>query len=94
MDIKNKIEIGYYKDILKCIQDKIDFIVKEMYKDDQCPPIYIVSNLWINENTQKIILTCNHCQQSFSRVLFPTEDSFYGYESLGDIVISLYNQTM
>lgn len=94
MDIKKQIEIGYYDDILKCIQDKINDISKQMYSSDECPPQFTVSNLWINEDTQKIILTCNHCQQSFSRVLFPIKENYWGYDSLGNMIKDLYNQTM
>lgn len=92
--VQYKKEIGYYKDILDCIQDGIDKIVEEKYKDDECYPIFCVSSLWINEDNQQIILNCTHLGRTFSRILFPCKESFWGYDGLSSIIESLYNQTM
>ena len=85
-DMKNKQEIGHYKDIIDCIQDRVDILVKNNYSSDQCYPIFKISILYENENTQKIILNCTHLGRTFSRVLFPVKENFWEYDWLGDIV--------
>lgn len=94
MSFKHKLEIGHYNCIIDCIQKQIDKLVDDKYSGDECMPIFTVSVLWRNADTQEIVLTCTHLGNSFSRVLFPIMDGFWGYDALGDIVESLYNQTM
>ena len=93
-DIKHREEIGYYKDIIDCIQERVDILVKDNYATDPCYPVFKVSILWENEDTQKIILNCTHLGRTFSRVLFPVKENFWGYDELGEMVTYLYNQTM
>lgn len=88
-------KIGFYKDIIDCIQDRVDILVKDKYSwDTQCYPEFKVSVLWANEDNQQIILTCTHLSRSVSRVLFPVKDNYYGYDFLGEVVEDLFNQTM
>ncbi|HBF77168.1 MULTISPECIES: hypothetical protein [Clostridium] len=91
---KDKEECGYIKDIINCIQERTDTIVAKCYEDDSCYPIFKVSVLCENKESQKIILNCTHLGRTFSRVLFPNNKCFYEYESLGDVIEDLYNQTM
>ena len=93
-DFKQKEEIGHYKDIIDCIQERVDVLVNNSYKNDECYPEYKVSILWKNNDTQEIILNCTHLGRTFSRVLFPVQENFWGYDWLGEMVESLYNQTM
>lgn len=94
MDFEQKELVGFYKDIIDCIQERIDAISKEKYKNDKCFPEFKVSILWINNDTQQILLNCTHLGRTFSRVLFPIKKNFYEYDWLGEVVESLYNQTM
>ena len=88
-------KIGFYKDIIDCIQDRVDILVKDKYSwDTQCYPEFKVSVLWANEDNQQIILTYTHLSRSVSRVLFPVKDNYYGYDFLEEVVENLFNQTM
>ena len=91
---EDKQECGHMKDIIDCIQERIHIIVDKYYKTDSCYPVFEVSVLWENKESQKIILNCTHLGSTFSRVIFPNNKCFWGYESLGDVVEDLYNQTM
>lgn len=92
---EDKANGGYLKDIIDCIQDGVDTIVEKCYASDEiCPPTFVISILYENKESQKILLNCTHAGRTFSRVLFPRDDSFYGYSSLGEFVEYLYNQTM
>jgi hypothetical protein len=93
-DFKHKEDVGHYKDIIDCIQDRIDVLVKDKYGHDECYPDYKVSILWKNKETQEIILNCTHLGSTFSRVIFPVQENFWGYDWLGEMIESLYNQTM
>lgn len=85
----------YGKDIIDCIQNEIDNVVKQLYSSDKkCPPIYKVSVLYQNMDEQKIILNCTHLGRTFSRVLFPRKNCYWEYENLRHVVEDLYNQTM
>lgn len=87
-------EANYYYDITNCIQKQVDKIIEKEYKDDECSPTFNVSILYKSDKDQSIIITCVHNLRSFSRVLFPREECYYGYDSLGDIIRDMYNQTM
>lgn len=94
MDYKKKLEIGYMDDIIDCIQEKVNKLALNLYEDDKCYPVFKVSVLWKNQTTQEVILNCTHLGRTFSRVLFPREECFFEYDSLGDVIVGLYNQTM
>ena len=94
MSYKDKVECGHYKDIIDCIQERVNILVKKQYESDSCYPIYIVSVLWENDDIQKIILNCTHLGSSFLRILFPNKEKYWGYDGLGDMIKDLYNQTM
>lgn len=82
----------YYDDIRQLLQKHIDELAEEHYGDDGCKPKFTVSLL--HEDKQQIILTIEHLSSKFSSVLYPREDSYYGYESICQMVRDLYNQTM
>ncbi|QPW62134.1 hypothetical protein [Clostridium botulinum] len=94
LDDKEKQECGHVKDIIDCIQERVNTIVHKCYFDDNCYPVFKVSILWENKENQKIILNCTHLGRTFSRILFPNNECFWEYENLGDVIEDLYNQTM
>ena len=94
VDCTDKENCGHYKDIIDCIQDRVDKIIETEYASDDCLPIAIVSVLWKNNNEQTILLNLTHLGRTFSRVLFPVKDGYWGYDYLGDMIRELYNQTM
>ncbi len=81
------------KDIVKIIQEAVDKINNDHWNTDECKPIFIVSILY-NKKSQSILLTCQHMGESFSRIIFPKEDCYEGYDSLFKEMRNLYNQTM
>lgn len=82
-----------HKSLIDVIQDAVDNISKDYWKTDECPPVFVVSQLIKNE-THEILLTIQHLGSSFSKVLFPQIDSNYGYESLLSEMKELYSLTM
>ena len=84
------------KNIIDIIQDKVNEICEEIWKDDDCRPIFKVSILFEGEHLKnhRIILTITHLKRSYSRIIFNDEDSFYGYGNIEDEMKDLYNQTM
>jgi hypothetical protein len=87
------------KNIVELVREKVNKLTDKHWNHDECKPIFITSILYHkNKDTDKIeqyiILTCQHLSSTFSRILFPQEDSFYGYESILSEMESLYNQTM
>ena len=88
-----------YIDIFDAIQFAVDKIKKQEYKNDPCPPKFIVSQLDKYDNKgeiigHEIILTIKHNGQCRTKPLFPRLDYKYGYESLKDEMKWLYNSTM
>jgi hypothetical protein len=81
-------------DIVEIIQQQVDLIAKEKYKDDPCPPVFQVSILYEDSNTHKLIMTITHLGNSFSTILFPQPKMKFGYESIEWEMTQLYNQTM
>lgn len=88
-------------DILTSIQYAIDKIQKECFarESEDGDLQFIVSCLYEEDkngeyNSDKIVLTIKHNKWTNSRLLFPTIDSYCGFECLEDIMRSMYNQTM
>lgn len=85
-------------DIIQCLQKKVDKIVKEKYKGDDCSPSFIVSLLFESNKKEvinhKIIMTVQHLSQSFSKIIFPQIDKDFGYETIEYEMERLYNRTM
>lgn len=89
----------YANNIIETIRSEVDKQFKEHWSKDECQPEFLVSilfdkNIRNNKTEQYIILTCKHLSSVFSRVIFPDDESFYGYESILSVMESLYNQTM
>jgi len=85
--------------IVDYIQEVVDRIVKEKYKDDTCMPQFIVSVLQEIDysgkiNNHKLLLTVIHNGISNTRVIFPILSYNYGYENLEKEIEWLYNSTM
>lgn len=87
-------KMKYNKDILDVLQDHANKIVTDYWKDDDCTPVFRVSIINEDMNNQKILLTITHLGSSFTYTLFPRTNSYYGYESLENMMINMYNQTM
>ena len=81
-------------DIINMIEKNIQELVKEEWKNDDCPPEFWVSLNNEDMNNQAIMITIKHCGYKFTENLFPRKNTEYGYESVLNQMINMYNQTM
>ena len=80
-------EIKFNKNIVEIIQQQVNTYYYKNWVTDCCKPNFTVSILHRQKDKQEIILTVEHCGRTRSRVIFPRDDSFYGYESLEEMMI-------
>lgn len=81
--------------IIEIIDREIQKIAKDRFADDKvCPPEFWVSLNNEDMKNQKIMITVNHCGVKFTECIFPRDDAFFGYNSVEDQMINMYNQTM
>ena len=86
---------NFYDDIVSTLQQKVDKVIKKNFKwDNECPPIFTVSVLSDDMESQSIILTISHGHVAFSETLFPRKEAMYGYEYIGEIIEKMFNRTM
>ena len=76
----------------------LDLIVKEIAKEewrsDDCPPEFWVSLDASDIKNQAIYLTVNHLGSKFTEKIFPRPTATFGYDTLLNYMIHLYNRTM
>ena len=82
---------------LDALQTCIDKIAVFEWLGDTCPPVFTLSLLYSKDkdgnSKQNIVMTINHGYR-VSCLLYPQDNSVYGYEPLVDEMRSLYAQTM
>lgn len=83
-----------YKDIICLIEEKVHEMAKEEFAKDPCPPEFWVSLNNEDMENQCIMITVNHLGSKFTEKLFPRKDTEYGYDSVLDQMVNMYNQTM
>ena len=88
----NEVLIGL--DVIGCLEDRVQKTVEEHWANDSCPPEFWVSLNNEDMNNQSIMITINHLGRKFTERLFPRKDTEYGYDSMLDQMINMYNQTM
>ena len=76
----------------------LDLIVKEIaereWANDDCPPEFWVSLDNDDMDNQVIMISINHLGSKFTEKLFPRPNTLYGYNTIFDQMVSLYNRTM
>ena len=85
----NNVMTEDYTNCIDCLQKKVDELTVNLYKGDECPPKYIVSE---EIHRRKILLTISHLGYVHTGVLFPNTD--FGNNSIAYIMEQLYNSTM
>lgn len=80
-------------DIVDALEQKVQELVKEHWKDDDCPPEFWVSLNNEDMNNQSIMITIYHGYK-FTEKLFPRNSTEYGYDSLLNQMINMYSRTM
>jgi hypothetical protein len=88
----NQVPIGL--DIVSIVEEKVQQWAKEYWDDDSCPPEFWVSLNNEDVNNQSIMISINHLGNKFTERLFPRKNTEYGYGSVINQMINMYNQTM
>ena len=81
-------------DIVSIIEEKVQQLAKDYWSEDKCPPEFWVSLNNEDENNQSIMITISHLNWKFTEKLFPRRNTEYGYNSVINQMINMYNQTM
>lgn len=87
-------QTSYYEDIIQLIDNHVQKISRSNWSKDSCPPVFFVSLDNENENNQKILITISHLGMCFTKTMFPRNNTYYGYDSIEDLMKNMYNQTM
>ena len=85
---------AYGTDIISILEEKVIKLAKEHWKSDKCPPEFWVSLNDEDVNNHRIMLTISHLGYKFTEKIFPRDNSNYGYDSLLNQMINMYNKTM
>lgn len=88
----NQVLIGL--DIISIIEEKVQQWANDYWDEDECPPEFWVSLNNEDENNQSIMISISHLDSKFTERLFPRKDTQYGYNSVINQMISMYNRTM
>lgn len=94
MEHKKYNQVLFGIDIVSIIEEEVERLAKEHWKNDSCPPEFWVSLNNEDMNNQSIMITINHLGSKFTERLFPRKDTQYGYESVLNQMVNMYNQTM
>ena len=81
-------------DIITILEEKVQSLTKEHWSTDNCPPEFWITLNNENMDNQKILITINHLGYKFTEVLFPRTEAHWGYASVLNQMINMYNQTM
>lgn len=92
--MENFLEYLPSMDIISVIDEVVQKLAKDNWKDDECPPEFWVSLNNEDMKDQSIMITINHLGYKFTEKLFPKKDTHFGYDSLLNQMINMYNQTM
>lgn len=84
----------FYESIIQLIDNHVQKISKSNWNKDNCPPVFFVSLDNEDENNQKILITISHAGMCFTKTIFPRNDTYYGYDSIENLMKNMYNQTM
>lgn len=93
-DIEFKRINGFYDNIVDVLQEHINHLSTIEYDwDKECKPKFTISVMSEPEGDY-IIMTIEHLERQFSEKVFPRTDSHYGYDTLYNMMINLFNRTM
>ena len=80
--------------IVSILEEEVQKLTKEHWKNDDCPPEFWVSLNNEDMDNQTILITINHLGSKFTERLFPRRNTEYGYETVLNQMINMYNKTM
>lgn len=90
----NNNQFNYNMNIIQTLEEYVIKLSKEEWKEDNCPPKFIVSLNNDDMNNQSIMITIDHLGSKFTEKIFPRKGTEYGYETILDQMINMYNRTM
>ncbi len=93
-EIKQYSQENFYLDIISILDEKVQKIARKEWEDDKCPPEFWVSIDNEDMDNQSILISVRHLGLTFTEKLFPRKNTQWGYDSVLDQMISLYNRTM
>ena len=94
MEHKKYDQTPFGLDIINIIEEKVQKYAREHWKNDACPPEFWVSLQNENSDEQAILISINHLGSKFTEKLFPRKDTDFGYDSVLNQMINMYNLTM
>lgn len=94
MEHKKYDQVLFGIDIVSIIEEEVERLAKEHWKNDSCPPEFWVSLNNEDMSNQSIMITINHLGSKFTERLFPRKDTQYGYKSVLNQMVNMYNRTM
>lgn len=94
MEHKKYDQVLFGMDIINVIEEYVQGLAKDYWSKDECPPEFWVSLNNEDMNAQSIMITINHCDFKFTEKLFPRANTEYGYDSVLNQMINMYNQTI
>lgn len=81
-------------DIVRIIETHIQKEAEKHWKGDSCPPVFWVSLDNDDLNDQKIMITISHLNVKFTEALFPRTEAQWGYDSVLNQMVNMYNRTV
>lgn len=93
MEHKKYNQVPFGLDVVDILEQKVQELAKEHWKNDDCPPEFWVSLNNEDMDNQCIMITIKHGYK-FSEKLFPRKSTEYGYNAVLNQMINMYNQTM
>ncbi len=94
MEHRRYSQVAFGLNIVSIIEEKVKDYAKEHWSDDPCPPEFWVSLNNEDLSNQSIMISINHLGTKFTEKLFPRSNADYGYESIINQMINMYNKTM
>ena len=94
MEHKKYNQTAFGLDIINIINETVQAWAKDYWKEDKCPPEFWVSLNNEDENNQTIMISINHLDYKFTEKLFPRNNTDFGYGSVLNQMINMYNKTM
>lgn len=86
--------IDMNKNLIELIDNAVQWLAQQRWSRDDCPPKFWVSLNNEDDRNQSILLTISHNGYKFTETLFPRKKMVYGYTSILDHMVELYNRTM
>lgn len=84
----------FNNDIMDLIDSEVVRLNTRLFNGDMCKPEFIISIGNEPNYGDTILLTCKHLGKVYTDRVFPRHDSYYGYASISDLMIDLYNRAM